>query len=294
MHSYEKGADGNILFYCQRDRLVYFTIFCIEAEQHDIVVLALCMMFNHTHSLTKAPSYEKHHRFHQSVESQYARAFNDAASRNGRVFKKPFGWAMKKTVKKVKDCLAYHANNPVVKKLCKTGVENQWTFLAYGASDHPFSAPINYKQASAAFRRGVKLVKAAHDRKYPLGYAMLHKIFSQLNPFEARQMTDFIIKTYCVIDFEEASSYFGGYEKMIEAFDIISGSEHDIKEDFIPESDVAYLEMVRAIQRAGYDLSKKKFLSLEGEERSKLINYLIQTTSASPRQVARYLHIKRR
>ena len=291
MHSYEKGVDGRILFYCLRDRLVYFTIFCVEAVRHDIVVLALCLMFNHIHSLTKALSYEKHYRFHQSVESQYAMAFNEISCRNGQVFKKPFKWAMKRSDKKVKDCLAYHVNNPVVKKLCKKGVENQWTFFAYGASDHPFSDPIVWSKASAAFRRGVTLVNATHDNERPLGFAKLDIIYHSLRPAEARQMTDYIIKTYSVIDFEKAAAYFGGYEKMIAAFDIISGSEHDITEDFIPEPDVPYLEMIKVVQKTGYDLSKKRFLSLEGEEMTELVKLLLKTTNASPRQVTRFLHL---
>ena len=248
-------------------------------------------MFNHTHSLTKARSYEAHYRFHQSVESQYAKEFNRASSRNGRVFKKPFGWAMKRSDAKVKDCLAYHANNPVVKKMCKRGVENQWTFLAYGASIHPFSKPIHLEHASASFRRGVRLVKFFHDRQRPLGYNMLNIIFRPLNQDEARQMTDFIIKTYCVIDFEAAAAYFGGYDRMIEAFDIISGSEYDITEDVGIEPDIAYLEMIKAVKQRGYDLEKKWFLSLEGDAKAEMVNHLLQTTSASPRQVARFLHL---
>ena len=290
MHSYEKGVDGRILFYCLRDRLVYFTIFCIEAVRHDIVVLALCIMFNHIHSLTKALSYEKHYRFHQSVESQYAMAYNVVSCRNGRVFKKPFKWAMKRSDKKVKDCLAYHVNNPVVKKLCKKGIENQWTFFAYGANDHPFSDPIVWSKASAAFRRGVKLVKAAHDNEKPLGFTLLDIIYQSLSPAESRQMTDYIIKTYSVIDFESAAAYFGGYEKMIAAFEIISGSEHDLTEDFIPEPDTPYLEMIKVVQKMGYDLSKKRFLSLGGDEKAALAELLLKTTNASPRQVSRFLH----
>ena len=208
-------------------------------------------MFNHTHSLTEAQSYEKHYRFHQSVESQYAKSLNEASSRHGRVFKKPFGWAHKRS-----------------------------------------SKPINLKKASAAFRRGVNLVKAMHSRQQPLGYALLDKIYGGLNEEEAQQMTDFIISTYIIINYEEASSYFGGYDKMIAAFDVISGSEYDITEDFIPEPDTAYMEMARSIQKAGYDLVKKTFLSIGSEEKVALSKYLLQTTSASPRQLARFLHMK--
>lgn len=292
VHSYEKGSEGEVLFYCLRDRLVYFTIFCVEAVRYGIIVLAQCLMFNHTHSLTKAQSYKIHHRFHQSVESQYAKAFNEVSSRNGRVFKKPFGWAMKRSDAKVKDCLAYHANNPVVKKLCKKGVENQWTFLAYGASDHPFSSRIIWSHASAAFRKGARLVKAMHGENKPLGYNLLARIYGSLNPEESRQMTDFIIKTYCVIDFNEAASYFGGYDRMIASFDVINGSEYDITEEFIPEPDLAYREMVKAVKAAGYDLSTKRFLSLEKDEMLEMVRHLLQTTSASPRQVSRFLHLR--
>ena len=120
---------------------------------------------------------------------------------------------------------------------------------------------------------------------------MLNIIFRQLNQDEARQMTDFIIMTYCVIDFEAAAAYFGGYDRMIEAFDIISGSAYDITEDVGIEPDIAYLEMIKAVKQRGYDLEKKWFLSLEGDAKAEMVNHLLQTTSASPRQVARFLHL---
>lgn len=292
VHSYEKGADGNVLFYCLRDRLVYYTIFSIEAEKYNITVLSLCIMFNHTHSLTQAENYVNFFRFHQSVESQYAKSLNNASDRNGRVFKKPFGWALKRSAAKVKDCLAYLANNPVVKKLCKKGVDDRWTFLAYGKSSHPFSETIVLKKASAALRRGIKLVKATHERRQALNYALLNRIYSRLNEKEANQMTDFIISTYMVIDFDKASAYFGGYDQMIAAFDIISGSEYDIQEDHSPEPDIAYREMIQTVHKAGYNLVRKPFLHCDSDTRVKLSWLLLQQTSASPRQVARFLHLK--
>ena len=41
-HCYQKGINGNVLFYSQIDRLVYFTIYAVEAKKRGIRTLALC------------------------------------------------------------------------------------------------------------------------------------------------------------------------------------------------------------------------------------------------------------
>ena len=65
VHSYHRGIDGRVLFYCVRDRLVYYTLFMILARERKIKVYSLTLMFNHTHSLTDPGSI-------QNLESFYA------------------------------------------------------------------------------------------------------------------------------------------------------------------------------------------------------------------------------
>ena len=106
-HSYQKGFNGNLLFYCLLDRLVYLTVFCTEVLRNQVTVLSLDLMFTHTHSLLRTASREVLSRFNQTVEMKYAQEFNRASGHKGAVFMKTYGWAQKKNNAKVRTCLAY-------------------------------------------------------------------------------------------------------------------------------------------------------------------------------------------
>ena len=138
-HNYQKGFNGNLLFYCLLDRLVYLTVFCTEVLRYHVTVLSLDLMFTHTHSLLKMASRGGLSRFNQTVEMKYAQEFNRAGGHKGAVFMKTYGWAQKKNNAKVRSCLAYIANNQVEKKLCRRAIDCRWNFLAYSRCDHPFS-----------------------------------------------------------------------------------------------------------------------------------------------------------
>ena len=54
-HVYQRTVNGEQLFYCLEDCLVFYTILSVCARTAEIEVLELCIMHNHTHSLIKAP-----------------------------------------------------------------------------------------------------------------------------------------------------------------------------------------------------------------------------------------------
>ena len=290
-HNYQKGFNGNLLFYCLLDRLVYLTIFCTEVLRYQVTVLSLDLMFTHTHSLLKLSSRGVLSRFNQTVEMKYAQEFNRAGGHKGAVFMKTYGWAQKKNNAKVRSCLAYIANNQVEKKLCRRAIDCRWNFLAYSRSDHPFSKPLVIRRASTPMRKAVKMVKDAHRRGQYLNYTFLRRIYDGLGDDERDQLTDFIISTYLVVDFEAAGAYFGSMEKLIQACDVTTGAEYDIQEEFEPEPDTGYVEMIGVLEKEGYDLASKSFLSLPEGERRQLLKHLTRHTSASRRQASRFLHL---
>ena len=290
-HNYQKGFDGDVLFHCLRDRLVFFTLFCTEAVRRGVAVLALDLMFTHTHSLVKVRKKEQLSRFNMIVETLYAKECNRQAGRKGHVFMKTYGWAQKKSSAKVRSALAYIANNAVEKRLFKHSLEDRWNILAYAKSDHPFSDPLIIRKATPAMKKAIKMVQGAHLRGRFLNYSMLSRLYSPLNQKERKQLTDFIIVTYNVVDFKAAAAYFGSFDKMIAAFDATTGSEYDLNEEYEPEPDVAYVEMARRMEKDGYDLAGKRFLTLSVEEKKQLASYLVRCTSATYRQACRFLHI---
>lgn len=290
-HNYQKGFNGNLLFYCLLDRLVYFTIYCTEASRRKITVLSLDLMFTHTHSFLKLASKEILSRFNQVVEMKYAQEFNRVSGHKGAVFMRTFGWAQKKNNAKVRSCLAYIANNPVEKKLCRRAIESRWNFLAYAGNNHPYSKPLIIRRASTPMKKAVKMVKDAHKRGQYLNHTFLRRVYSGLGKEERDQLTDFIISTYLVVDFEAAGAYFGSVEKMIQAFDVTTGAEYEVKEEFEPEPDTAYVEMIRLFEKEHNDLIFKPFLSISEEERRIMQKQLARRTSASYRQTSRFLHL---
>jgi len=290
-HIYQKGYDGQVLFYCVRDRLLYLSIFFSEARARGVRVLAIALMFNHIHATIVVRSERGMIAFNQAVERRYAAAFNLAAGMRGPVFMNAFGWAQKRCDADVRSNLCYLANNPVKKKLCKRGIEDRWTLLAYGAKRYPFSKSLALRKASRRMRRSVALAKGVIAGGQILNYTILDRIFSELDQMESRQMVDFLIQHISTVDYQCAARYFGGFEKMIAAFDVTTGSEYDISEEFVPEPDRAYLEMAQLVEKEGYDLVKKSFLSAEPDEMLRLIRLFRIKTSASERQIRRFLHL---
>ena len=78
---------------------------------------------------------------------------------------------------------------------------------------------------------------------------------------------------------------------MLDAFNATTGAEYDISEEFVPEPDGAYTEMAHAVEEEGYDLVRKKFLTADADEKMRLIRLFMQKTTASERQIRRFLHL---
>lgn len=207
-HNYQKSKDGNLLFYSLFDRLVYFTIYCIEAKRRGVMVLSLNLMFTHTHALLQTQSRAVQSHFNREVERLYAREFNGYSGHRGPVFMKTYGWAQKRNNAKVRSCLAYIGNNHVEKKLCRHGIEERWSLLAYAFSDHPFSEALVIRRASVQMKKAVRMVKAIHERGHFLNYTMLARLFGPLEKKERNQLIDFIIIRYSVIDYDLARKHF--------------------------------------------------------------------------------------
>ena len=290
-HVCQKGDHGNVLFYCTRDRLVYFTLFCTEAKRHNIRPLALCLMFTHTHAFLQARNHDDLHRFNISVEKGYAREFNRNARMQGRVFLKPFVYSLKRQDKDINSCYIYIANNSVQKQLYFKAEEDRWTFLAYMGSVFPFSKSVPLRKASKAYRRSLSLVKGMHAKGKPLSYRLLEQIFHPLNPAERERMTDTILQLYSVIDHDAALRRFGSYEALLQLLHTSSGADYDLKEERRWESDLPYRRACRMLQENGYDLATKSFLTHPLPD--DLLRRLLRKTGLSPYQLERFFHLDR-
>lgn len=287
-HCYHRGKDGQLLFYCDPDRLVYYSINSILAAKHHIKVLAITLMFNHVHLLVRAPSIPVLRKYFREVACTYTCEFNRIRGAGGPVFSKRSGIAAKKTTKKCKSCYAYLANNPVEKKLCHRGVEDRWTFVAYAGSPFPFSKPLALRFASKRFRRALNVVYGMRRKGEILRHRMLEHLYAGLSSDESRQLTDAIIRIYSVTDYDAVLRLYGSYEKMLLAFDSNTGEEYDIDESWEVDSDRAYVYLCGLLQHRGYNLLEKDFLQ---DPPVHQFTALMRESGATPYQIARFFHL---
>ena len=290
-HCYQRAADQVVLFYSYSDYLSFFTMLCVQSVKNNVGIVMLCLMADHFHVSATAERGKNLSEFMQTLTCMYAKQNNEICHRSGDLFRRPFGSAPKRTEKKIRTNIIYVGNNPVERLLVKRAEEYRWNFLAYAVSDHPFSEPLVIRKASWHMQNAVKDVKAFHENGQYLSYRTLQRLFAPLDRKEREQLVDFVIGTYNVIDYEQAISYFGSYEKMIGAMHVSTGSEYDVKEVFTGWADDGYAELTRLVLRkTGFEDIHDVFL-LSEQKRRGLWEYLRERTSATDKQVANFLRI---
>ncbi len=287
-HIYQRGMNGQVIFYCNLDRLVYLTIQSVLARRYDIKLLSTVYMFTHTHELARAPSLLRQKAYTREKACLYTREFNRIRGGTGSLFAPKSGSAPKRTEKQIRTNLAYLANNPCEKQLCRSCVDDRWSFIAYAGSPHPYSEPIALRNASRRLRSGIGVVKGEYLRNTYLSHRLLVRLFDGLDPVEVQQLTDMIIRVYSPVDYDAAIRYFGTYEKMVTAFDANAGSEYDLTEIWEPHNDIPYVRMVRVLRKMGYSMLTKDFLR---SPPVKLVRTLLGATGGSPYQVRKFLHL---
>lgn len=290
-HIYQKTSSGHNIFYGYEDFLMFFTMMSVSVRSAEVQVFSLCLMYNHFHSLTKTEVVQQLSDLMNHCCSWFAREFNLSTGRRGQLFKKNFGSAPKRDDKAVRNAINYIGNNPVEKRICVRPEQYRWNFLAYAVSANPFSEPLIIKNASNRLRRAVKEVKSMSELNLPLKSRHILRLFRDLSDREIEQLVDFIITEYNFIDYEAAASYYGSVSKMIEAMAFNTGSEYDIREEWNPDSDLAYHEMQDYVRNNMRMTPVSNVISLPSDEKSEIASVLQRHTSATPHQVIRFLHL---
>lgn len=291
-HIYQQSADKGVIFYSDLDYLVFFTIVCSVALEYDVKIVAIVPMPDHYHELTLVASLEELARFHMHYPAEFALEYNRHYERKGRLLKKSFGSAPKYGNKAVRTALAYNYNNPAERKLCTRVDEWRWNFLAYANNPFPFSRPFNPKRARKCMKRAVAEVKAIRKSRGYLNYAVLERLFAPLSEGERQQLTDVIIGTWSVIDYEYLISFYGDYQTMLRAFNSNTGAEFEIKEERGNYDDRVYSHMTERLQADGIpDPPRTIYKMSEAARRKMAIRLSAFVPEAHPKQIAKYLHL---
>ena len=289
-HVYQRTIDRFNIFYDAIDYLVYFTIFSVCASKYKVTVLGLCLMIDHIHTLVTASCKNVLSNFISNVTSVFVREYNYSLTRKGPLFEKRFGSAPKMDKKRLMSAIIYLGNNPVEKQVCSRAEQYQWNFLAYMKSDNPFSAPISEK-ISEDLKRALGVVDWYHASGKYLNHTLLWNLWKKLSEHEARQLADYIVVKYNVIDYSELKSYFGSYEQMVLSMHSTTGSEYDLKEHVDRFSDATYREMIKCVTPSMAGICRRVIL-LPTSSKYELLMHLHASTGASPTQLRKFLHLK--
>lgn len=290
-HCYQRTVDGIVLFYNVYDHLVFFTIFCMAARNHEVQVLSLCQMPDHIHDVLRAKSVMELSAFVGDFTRTFARVHNETCHRKGALFESPYGSAPKKGDKHARTTLIYVGNNPPERRICKKAEEYRWNYLAYAQNDHPFSEKLIVRNASSAMQKAIREVRYTFEVGKPLSYAQLKRLFQPLDLREKQQLTDFIITIYNVINHEGSIRFFDSYENMLTAMHSNTGSEYDLNERFIGKDDSHYGKMSRILQEQLELKDIHDVLAFSPEEKAMAFQLLRQETFAMDEQIANYLRM---
>lgn len=290
-HCYQRTIDGGVLFYSYSDYLVWFTVVCTMARKYGIQILAMCPMPDHVHLSVIAQSLKAFSSFMRDYSRIFAGEHNPVCHRKGPLFESPYGSAPKYTDKSVRSNLIYVGNNPVERKLTKKAEEYRWNFLAYAVSDHPFSPKLVIREARWPLRQAVKEVESQFKAGKHLCYAQLRRLFKPLTALECQQLTDFIISTYNVIDYQAALGYFNSYDDMLLAMHSTTGSEHDLRECHVGKSDIHYASMANTVMKKLKLNDIHDILGYSTEKKNELFRLIRKESYALSKQIAKFLHL---
>lgn len=293
-HVCQQTVDGVLVFYTVSDYLVFFTVFCTVARRFGVQVLALCPMPDHTHCVLTVQHESILSRFVQEYTRLFAHLWNVSRGRKGPLFKHRFMSAAKLGNKQVRTTLSYNNNNPVERKMVRRAEEYRWNFLRYIREESPFSAPFVPSATSMTLRAVMREVQALRAQEKYLNYALLRRWEKNLDAGEYQQLTDYIVRTWNAIDFDAAMAYFGDYDAMFRAFHDNTGSEYDIREDRDQYSDAVYADCTHILKREAGMSNPFVLIGLPAEQKSALFHLLKYRTTATPRQICKYLHISQR
>lgn len=290
-HVYQRTEGWVNIFYCNADYLVYYTIFAVCAKAAEIQVLMLCLMYDHTHSLARAENIRELSAFIDRSASWFVKEYNHQVGRKGKLLHKNFGSAPKWSDKDVRSAINYVGNNPVEKGLCSKAEEYRWNFLAYAVSDHPFSDKYVPREASKHLRSAIKEAKEMADQNLPLKYVHLKRMMKKLSRKELEQFIDQVIIMYLPFDFNEAISYFGSYEAMIDAMHHNTGSEHDIKEHNDRASHIVFKDVLAYLGDTTPSNEIRKITVLSESDKCQLARKIRSLFPISEWQICKFLHM---
>ena len=247
-------------------------------------------MPDHLHQVIRAARPRQTAVFVQTVTRLFALEWNRVRGRKGPLFRHSFGSAAKLGEKQVRTALAYCNNNPVERKLSHRAEDYRWTFLRYGETPHPYSAPLNISRCSAGLKAALTEARRQRAEGDWVHYGQLRRWERTLTTLEWMQLVDELVAMWNIIDYDAAAAYYGSFPAMLRAFGDNTGSEYDIREQRDPYSDAVYADCTRVLLQEGLVRDPGRIPVLPPEQKARCYRLLRRRTAARPGQIGKFLH----
>lgn len=140
-HIITQGINKSYIFERSRDIKYYIKIMHQLSQEHNVEILAYCVMNNHTHMLVKTMQIEDLSKYMQRLNTKYAKYYNNKYNRVGYVFRNRYKSEGIYDENYLYNCMRYIYNNPVKAGICKE------------AKEYPYS---NYKEFNSEINKEIR------------------------------------------------------------------------------------------------------------------------------------------
>lgn len=130
-HVMTQGINKSYIFDNPEDIKYYISTIYKLRKEHEINIIAYCIMNNHAHILIECQQIAELSKYMQRLNTKYGKYYNRKYKRVGYVFRDRFKSEGIYGEKQLYHCIKYIYENPVKAEICKK------------ASEYPFS---NYKE----------------------------------------------------------------------------------------------------------------------------------------------------
>ncbi|HCC04436.1 MAG TPA: hypothetical protein DEP51_06275 [Clostridiales bacterium] len=128
-HIMVQGINKSYIFNDSIDIKYYIKLLYELNNQHNIQIIAYCVMNNHTHILIKSENIDEMSKFMKRVNVKFSRYYNKKHNRVGYVFRDRFKSQGIYSEKHMYNCIRYIYENPVKAGICKS--PNEYPYSNY-------------------------------------------------------------------------------------------------------------------------------------------------------------------
>lgn len=147
-HIMTQGINKSFIFDNPIDIKYYIDIMYKLKEEHNIKIIAYCVMNNHVHVLIETKELKELSKYMQRLNMRYARYYNKKYNKVGYVFRDRFKSEGIYNEQHLQNCIKYIYNNPVKAGICNNPKE------------YPYS---NYKEITTNLEEGYIFIDIEED-----------------------------------------------------------------------------------------------------------------------------------